>query len=319
MKIVTLPQLAHLHLELNHFPVIGTVIGFGLLLLAITKKSEELQRASFAVLFAIALVTFPVYMTGHAAHQVLMDRPGIPEDLINRHQAAALLGLIFMEVTGVVAWVGLWRTWRHLRSAGWTVGATVMLTTMTIVVMVVASNLGGQIRREELRDISAQTIPGGVFAPEWLSSKWWARFYNTKPWGWPGSQATHVVGVALLFGVVLVGSLRLMGVFRDISLSTIHRLLAWGVAAFAIQSITGMGFFVADSGQYTDNPAFHWKILLILIAGANLLYLTLFDDLWQPETDQVRTTAKLVGVSQIVLWIGIIFFGRMLPYLGNAF
>jgi hypothetical protein len=28
---------------------------------------------------------------------------------------------------------------------------------------------------------------------------------------------------------------------------------------------------------------------------------------------------KVLAASQIFLWIGVIYFGRMLPYLGNAF
>ena len=102
-------NLVHLHLLLNHVPTIGTIVALGLLLLAFAKKSNELTRASLAIFFAIALVSLPTYMTGYSAQRALKDRPGISAPLVEQHQSAALLALLFMETTGVVAWFGLWQ------------------------------------------------------------------------------------------------------------------------------------------------------------------------------------------------------------------
>jgi hypothetical protein len=91
----------------------------------------------------------------------------------------------------------------------------------------------------------------------------------------------------------------------------------WG---FVINSVTGMLFFVGQAFQYIDNPAFHLKVLFMLLAGANVLYLTMFDDVWALGAgDQAPLSAKLVAASQIFLWLGVIYFGRMLPYIGGAF
>jgi len=81
-----------------------------------------------------------------------------------------------------------------------------------------------------------------------------------------------------------------------------------------------MLFFVGQAFQYIDNPAFHLKVLFMLLAGANVLYLTMFDDVWALGTgDEAPLSAKLVAASQIFLWVGVIYFGRMLPYIGGAF
>ena len=59
---------------------------------------------------------------------------------------------------------------------------------------------------------------------------------------------------------------------------------------------------------------------MLLLAGANVLYLTLFDEVWAlGPGDHVPQSAKLVAASQVFLWIGVIYFGRMLPYIGGAF
>ena len=57
-------DLAHVHLLLNHFPTIGTILGLGLLLLAFLRKNDHLKKVSLEVMFLIALATVPVYVPG---------------------------------------------------------------------------------------------------------------------------------------------------------------------------------------------------------------------------------------------------------------
>src|SRR4026208_1724668 len=102
-------NFVHLHLLLNHVPTVATIIALGVLLLALAQKSDDLIRASFAVFFAIALVSLPTYMTGYSAEAVIKDRSGVNLELIALHQSSALLALTFMEATGVAAWFGLWQ------------------------------------------------------------------------------------------------------------------------------------------------------------------------------------------------------------------
>jgi len=52
-------NLAHIHLLLNHFPTIGTIIGIGLFLVGLAAKSDDLKRASLVVFLGIALLTLP--------------------------------------------------------------------------------------------------------------------------------------------------------------------------------------------------------------------------------------------------------------------
>ena len=96
--------LAHLHLLLNHFPIIGTIIGLGLFIIALIAKSDHLKQASLLVLLGIAMLAFPTYLSGTAAAEEIAKLPGVSEDLIKAHQNSALLAFIFMEITGSFAW-----------------------------------------------------------------------------------------------------------------------------------------------------------------------------------------------------------------------
>jgi hypothetical protein len=61
-------------------------------------------------------------------------------------------------------------------------------------------------------------------------------------------------------------------------------------------------------------------MVLMVIAGATAIYYTIFDDVWSLEAESdAPFSAKVVAVSTTVLWLGVIYFGRMLPFIGNAF
>jgi uncharacterized membrane protein len=313
-------NLVHLHLLLNHVPTIGTIVALGLLLLAFAKKNSELTRASLAIFFAIALMALPTYMTGYAAQRALKDRPGISASLVEQHQSAALLALVFMEATGVVAWFGLWQSRKPSGTARWSAPAVLALAVVTVALMASAANLGGEITHPEIMSPGEAQDGVGALAPGVFKTAFIARYQFTHPMAWPTLEALHFIGLSLLFGVVLVGNLRILGLMRNAAFVDIHRLLPWGVFGFVINSVTGMLFFIGQAFQYVDNPAFHWKVLFMLLAGANVLYLTLFDEVWAlGRGEEAPSSAKLVAASQIFLWVGVIYFGRMLPYLGSAF
>jgi len=59
-----------------------------------------------------------------------------------------------------------------------------------------------------------------------------------------------------------------------------QRLLPFGLMGFGINFITGMFFFIAASEQYTQNVAFHYKVVLLMLAGVSYLVLTVYDEAW---------------------------------------
>ena len=80
-----------------------------------------------------------------------------------------------------------------------------------------------------------------------------------------------------------------------------------------------MLFFVGQPGQYVDNAPFYWKVVFLMIAGANFLYLTVFGKAWDDDGQDSRLADKAMAVCSLVAWLGVLYAGRMLPFLGNAF
>ena len=80
---------AHLHLMLNHIPVLGMAFGLALVSLALLRKSEELKRISLGFLIVIALLAIPAYLTGEPAEELVENLPGVSKSSIEQHEEAA--------------------------------------------------------------------------------------------------------------------------------------------------------------------------------------------------------------------------------------
>src|SRR2546428_11452168 len=145
-----LETLAHIHLLLNHFPTVAFLIGLVLFLGAFYMKSDYLKRISLGIFLIISLISIPVYMTGKAAQTAIKNQPGISAVLTETHQDAALLAITFMELTGVLAWIGLWQFRRLSRASKGNQTAVLVFSILTFVLMARASYIGGEIRHPEI-------------------------------------------------------------------------------------------------------------------------------------------------------------------------
>ncbi len=312
-------NLAHIHLLLNHFPTVGMVIGVSLFIVALIARSDDLKRASMGVFLFIALIALPTYMSGNAAQEKIKDVSGISEALITAHQSWALLAFIVMEIAGAIAWLALWKYRRFDKFSAWHMPAMLILSVLTLALMGNAANIGGEIRHPEILDpsISQGSVDSTI---QLLNGPALGKAIKAKTWIWAACETLHFMGLSMLFGVVLVVNLRMLGFVKGISYAALHQLLPWAVGAFALNTVTGMVFFIAASDQYTTNPVFHWKLALILVAGVNAIYFTVVDEPWDLKAgDEATGMTKAIAASALALWIGIIYCGHMLPFIGNAF
>lgn len=142
---------AHLHLLLNHLPLLGTAFGVLLLLFALWRKSAELQRVSLGVFVLAALSAIPTYLTGEPAESVVEHLPGVAEAFIEQHESASLIALVAAMVTGVASLAGLLLTRRAAKLPAWATIAPLVLALATGGLMARTANLGGQIRHTEIR------------------------------------------------------------------------------------------------------------------------------------------------------------------------
>jgi hypothetical protein len=147
---------------------------------------------------------------------------------------------------------------------------------------------------------------------------------TSTPWLWPLCETLHFIGLALLIGVAGLFDLRMLGVLRRVSLAAVMDLRGWAALGLAINLITGLMFFVGAPDQYIHNPAWCAKVGFITIAGLNILAFEL-----SPRTkalvaeigpgDNTPWRLKMAAGVSLFSWFAVLYFGRMLPFIGNAF
>lgn len=156
----------------------------------------------------------------------------------------------------------------------------------------------------------------------WVAGTTLSWAVHTYPWIWPTCETLHFIGMALLVGIVGLFDLRMMGLVRGLPIEPVRRLLPWGVLGFVINLVTGVVFFIGSPFQYVHNLAFQLKLLFIVVAGINLLifHRTGLSDKVDAVSaeEEVPLPAKAVAALSLFLWIGVIYWGRMLPWIGSA-
>src|SRR5579864_709957 len=128
-------NFAHLHLLLNHVPVIGTIVAVCLFLISFFGKNDDLRRTSLIIFVGVAFLTIPTFVSGFGAQANIAKQPGVSSALIERHEGAAMLSFWFMEITGALAIVGLWQFHRTSRPARWNVLAVLAFSLVTVGLM----------------------------------------------------------------------------------------------------------------------------------------------------------------------------------------
>lgn len=152
------------------------------------------------------------------------------------------------------------------------------------------------------------------------SLSWFVTHYG---WVWMTSEVLHFIGMSLLMGCIGLLDLRLLGIWKAPPVVGVNALVRWGVFGFFINIVTGVLFFVGEPLQYVSNPAFHLKIVFLVLAAWNVLMFYATGVANHVESldahDDAPFSAKLIAGTSLFLWVGVIFFGRMLPYMGQSF
>lgn len=301
----------HLHIVLNHFPLIGSVFVLGLLIASAYMKNDDMRRVSLILFVVLGLLAIPTYITGAAAGWAYQGRPDMSVQILDAHRDAALMAFVFIGLTGLVSWLVLWRERRYGRASTAGFYAVLALGIVALLTIVEAGSLGGTVLRPELRE-------GAMAEPIGLTAAIEAAIQSII-WAWPSMEAAHFVGMAVLFGVVLLVGLRVLGVARNVPYSAVHRLLPLGALALLVNIVTGMFFFIADSGRYVAMDGFPPKIIWLMVGGLAIIYFTIFDDIWDVKSDQdAPPRAKVMAALTMVSWAAVLVFGRLLPYYGEG-
>lgn len=135
-------------------------------------------------------------------------------------------------------------------------------------------------------------------------------------------ETLHFFGLTMLIGTVGLFDLRMLGVARAVPARSLHRLIPLGIGGFVLCLVTGWVFIAGDPFRdpswYLTNLSFQLKMLFVALAGLNalLFYVTGIGKKVEAlgAGEDAPTAAKVIAITSILLWIGVMYFGRMLPW-----
>ena len=135
----------------------------------------------------------------------------------------------------------------------------------------------------------------------------------------PFIESVHVMALALVFGSILVVDLRALGIASTsrsfTRLSTELLRITWG--AFALSALTGSLMFVTNARVYAHNTAFQVKMVLLALAGLNMVIFHLTAGRTVAGWDQATAAPKagrITAAASLALWLGIILAGRVIGF-----
>ena len=142
---------------------------------------------------------------------------------------------------------------------------------------------------------------------------------GSGPWTYPVVNLIHVLGVATLFGAVLILDLRLLGAWRRAPLAAITTVAApLAMAGFAVAAASGVCLLAANALEYEDNPVLLVKFSAIGLGFVNAVVLRC-TAAWQAHTtrdlshSEARRLGLMGGVS-LVSWLTAVGAGRIIGY-----
>lgn len=143
---------AHIHMLVNHFPIIGLFFGLGVLLFGVVKKNLTLKSTAYVMLIICVIFGQLAMMTGDKAEHFVEDLPGFTHKIIHEHEEAAEAFMIPMYILGLVSIVGLYAQSKKLSFEKWISYLALVLGVVCIFLSKNAGTTGGEIRHTEIRE-----------------------------------------------------------------------------------------------------------------------------------------------------------------------
>ncbi len=147
---------AYFHIVINHFPIVGVIIGTLLLIAGLVSRNEGVNLAGSGTIVFSSITSILAYLSGNSAEEAAKGIPDAVESLISRHENLATIGMYLIVPAGLIAAVAFYSVMKKERSARFLVIFTLVLSLISSAAMLYIGRTGGQIRHIEFRSESSK-------------------------------------------------------------------------------------------------------------------------------------------------------------------
>ena len=154
----------------------------------------------------------------------------------------------------------------------------------------------------------------------WVDETSMAEAIRSSTWMFPTMEIIHVAAIAVVVGSIARLDLRLAGLvsrYRPIS-EISQEMLPWTWVSFVIATVFGVLLFAGQPLRYLEIAFFDVKMILILLAGLNMLafqYLT-YKSVGRWDHEPIPPTpVRIAGSLSLAFWVSVVLCGRLIGFV----
>lgn len=142
---------AHIHLLLNHFPIILLMVGFVILITGLIIKNKTLKITALVIFISGSLITFPTHLSGEKAEDIVENLGDVKEEYIENHEKQGKIFALFFYQLGIISLIGIWGISKDKRFTSWFNLLILLFSAISLFFAVNTGATGGEIRHTEIR------------------------------------------------------------------------------------------------------------------------------------------------------------------------
>jgi uncharacterized membrane protein len=148
---------AHWHLVVNHFPIIGTIFGFGIVVAGLIFKNNSVKNVAY-ILFIVAAIFAAFSMgTGEGAEELVEKMPNIGKQIIHEHEELAEKLALVLYVLGVISLLGLYTNFKNHIKSKFISYLVLAIAAVGVFLAQQVGTSGGEVRHTEIRTKTSAT------------------------------------------------------------------------------------------------------------------------------------------------------------------
>ncbi len=132
----------------------------------------------------------------------------------------------------------------------------------------------------------------------------------SHPWAYPALEIVHLLGIALILGNLVLLECRVFGLGASLPVEPLARLSSvLAVIGFSLAGASGLLMFATQAGELLGNRVFTFKMLAIMLAGANAGWFH-----GRGSIARLDALAKIQMIFSTLIWVAVVALGRWLAY-----
>ncbi len=155
---------AHLHMVVNHFPIIGTIFGLGILIAGLVLKNNTAINIAYILFIVAALFGFASMYTGDGAEEMVEDFPSVGKQIIHEHEELAEKFAILLYALGALSIGGLFLNIKNHAKAKLLSFAVLVVAVVGVIMAKEVGTSGGEVRHTEIRTDGTANAGAGAQA-----------------------------------------------------------------------------------------------------------------------------------------------------------